>query len=136
MHVQSCLGNDEEADKGIIFFNQPICSFIYSVIILIITECWLCVSTVPGAVYSKMNEARGAVRTKLSEHKADASIYSSRKEILCEIEQGLVPFTLWRAKVRLTGQVCSRVMEAQDGCCKGGWAGWRRGSVPSKEPQL
>lgn len=52
----------------------------------------------PSTAYSKMNKARDAVRTELSEPEGNASAHGSRKDVLCEREQGLVPFTLWRAK--------------------------------------
>ena len=45
-----------------------------------------------------MNKARDAMRTELSQPEGNASAHGSGKYVLYEREQGLVPFTLWRAK--------------------------------------
>lgn len=52
----------------------------------------------PNTAYSKRNKARNAVRMELSEPEGNASAHGSGKDAPYEREQGLVPFTLWRAK--------------------------------------
>ena len=83
-----------------------------------------------------MNKARGAVRTKLSDTRVMPTSVVAERTYCVRENKDWCTLLSGEQSVCLTGQVCSRVMEAQDGCCKGGWAGWRRGSVPSKEPQL
>lgn len=83
-------------------------------------ECLLCASTVLDAAYSKMNKARRAVRTELSEPKEAERTYCVKENK----ERG--PWLSGEQRAHLTGGVCSGVMEAQADCHRGGPAGWRR----------
>lgn len=46
----------------------------------------------------------------------------------------MAPFAVWEQKTRLAGQVRPWVTEPQDGCCRGGQAGWGRPAVHNEAP--